>query len=86
MNSEEELVLFRRAPANLNRRNLKAFANVLRDEVTGGQAFVCLITGDRELKRLNRQFRGKDYPTDVLSFRGADPLVRGRRPRRPACI
>ncbi len=28
----------------------------------------CLITGDAELRRLNREFRGQDYATDVLSF------------------
>jgi probable rRNA maturation factor len=27
-----------------------------------------LITGSRELRALNRRFRGKDQPTDVLSF------------------
>lgn len=27
-----------------------------------------LITGNRELQRLNRKFREKDQPTDVLSF------------------
>jgi len=27
-----------------------------------------LVTGSRELQRLNRTFRGKDKPTDVLSF------------------
>jgi probable rRNA maturation factor len=27
-----------------------------------------LLTGDEELQRLNRQFRGEDKPTDVLSF------------------
>lgn len=26
------------------------------------------VTGDRELRRLNRQFLGEDAPTDVLSF------------------
>ena len=30
--------------------------------------FECLITDDRELRRLNRDFLGHDYPTDVLSF------------------
>ncbi len=34
---------------------------------------MCLIADDRELRRLNRQFLGKDYPTDVLSF----PAERG---------
>ena len=28
------------------------------------------FTGDREMRRVNRQFRGKDQPTDVLSFPG----------------
>lgn len=27
-----------------------------------------LVTGNPELRRLNRKFRGKDKPTDVLSF------------------
>jgi probable rRNA maturation factor len=37
------------------------------------QPFGCLITGDAELRRLNREFRGLDYPTDVLSFPAAGP-------------
>ena len=36
--------------------------------MAGSRAFDCLITGDTELRRLNRDFRGKDYATDVLSF------------------
>jgi probable rRNA maturation factor len=36
--------------------------------VAGGRWFQCLITDDRELQRLNRQFLGKNYPADVLSF------------------
>jgi probable rRNA maturation factor len=27
-----------------------------------------LIASDAELQKLNQKFRGKDYPTDVLSF------------------
>src|SRR4051794_4194379 len=33
----------------------------------GGQVSV-LLTTDRKIRRLNRQFRGKDKATDVLSF------------------
>lgn len=31
------------------------------------------ISGDRELRRLNRQFLDEDHPTDVLSFPSGDP-------------
>lgn len=68
MSSDDHIVLFRRAPAELHRSNLERFARTLRDEVSKGAGFSCLITGDSELRRLNRQFLGKDYPTDVLSF------------------
>jgi len=36
----------------------------------GGEVSV-VLAGDRLLQRLNRDFRGKDRPTDVLSFPGA---------------
>lgn len=31
-----------------------------------------LLTDDKEMQRLNRDFRGKDKPTDVLSFPAAE--------------
>jgi probable rRNA maturation factor len=40
----------------------------LQREICGGRGFDCLVTGDAELRRLNREFRGKDESTDVLSF------------------
>ncbi len=40
----------------------------MRQTVTEGRPFCCLLTNDRELARLNLQFLGKDYPADVLSF------------------
>ena len=64
----EPMVLMRRATPGLNSGRLEEFARALRRRVTGGRAFQCLITGDAELRRLNREFRRKDYPTDVLSF------------------
>ena len=36
-----------------------------------------IVTDDRELRRLNRRYRGKDRPTDVLSF---SYLEAGRAP------
>ncbi|MBZ5591190.1 MAG: rRNA maturation RNase YbeY [Acidobacteriia bacterium] len=72
MSRSEPMVLMRRTPSGLRRGPLEAFARQLRERVTGGLRFQCLITGDRELERLNRQFLGKDYPTDVLSFPAAE--------------
>ena len=71
MPDAEPLLLFRRAPFGLDRRALERFARELRDRVTGGRQFRCLITNDSELRRLNRQFLRKNYPTDVLSFPAA---------------
>ena len=47
-------------------RVLAGAASALR--VDGELALV--LAGDRLLRRLNRQYRGKDRPTDVLSFPG----------------
>jgi len=68
MSGSEDPLLFLRAPRSLERRGLRALARRLRDEVAAGGGFHCLLTDDRELRRLNREFLGKDYPTDVLSF------------------
>jgi probable rRNA maturation factor len=67
MSPDGHLVSFRRA-GGLPRSELRVFATQLVEQVTGGRLFECLITDDRELKRLNRTFLGHDYPTDVLSF------------------
>jgi probable rRNA maturation factor len=49
------------------RRVLRAAGRTLG--VSGEVSVV--LAGDRLLRRLNREFRGKDRPTDVLSFPGA---------------
>lgn len=71
MSDQATLVVFRGAGPGLRRVSLQTFARLLRDRIAGGREFLCLITGDAELQRLNRQFLGKDYPTDVLSFPAA---------------
>jgi len=68
MPRSEPMVVMRRVPSGLRRGLVEAFAHKLPKHVTAGRRFQCLITDDRELQRLNRQFLGKDYPTDVLSF------------------
>jgi len=66
-------VTFRRTPPDFRRRTVERFASRLEAEVANMQPFGCLITGDADLRRLNREFRGLDYPTDVLSFPAAAP-------------
>lgn len=73
MPSDGNLILYRRAGSGLPKRELRAFADRLRDTLTDGRPFTCMITDNRELQRLNRMFLGKDYPTDVLSFPAAGP-------------
>jgi probable rRNA maturation factor len=68
MSPEGSTVTFRRQTAEARPRALVQFARKLQGEVAKGRAFDCLITGDAEMRRLNREFRGKDFATDVLSF------------------
>jgi probable rRNA maturation factor len=70
---EGSSVTFRRVPATLRRSAIERFARRLQKEVAGGSPFDTLITGDAELRRLNRAFRKKDYTTDVLSFPSEGP-------------
>jgi len=65
---EGSTVTFRRVPANLARPAIERFARKLQHEVAKGRPFDCLIAGDAELRRLNRDFCGQDHATDVLSF------------------
>jgi len=65
---EGSTVTFHRSSANLRPLALARFARKLQKDVAHGRPFDCRITGDAELRRLNREFRGKDYATDVLSF------------------
>ncbi len=73
MSEPGSIVLFDRTPRPVGRAGVRAFARRLRDEVAGGRQFTCLVTRDDELRRLNREFLGQDYPTDVLSFPSPEP-------------
>ena len=50
---------------NRIRNILKDFLNRLFDSQRG---ISVLITNDAEIQKLNKQFRKKDYPTDILSW------------------
>ncbi len=79
MSSQQSALLFQVATPGVSRRGLRAFLKRLEQEVGQGRAFCCLIASDAELQRLNRDFRGRNYPTDVLSFPSEKhPLPDGR--------
>ena len=61
-------LLFRNAPRGLDRKWIRDYAKRLSSTVAPGRSFTVLITVDKELQRLNHEFLGRDYPTDVLSF------------------
>lgn len=71
MAASASTLLFRHPCRRLRRAELRSFLAELSARVCGGRAVVCLVTTDAELRRLNREFRGKDYTTDVLSFPSA---------------
>ncbi|HME05403.1 MAG TPA: rRNA maturation RNase YbeY [Bryobacteraceae bacterium] len=68
MSAQQSTVIFSPATGKIRRRPLREFARTLQTEITGGRAFDVLMADDAELERLNREFRKKPYPTDVLSF------------------
>jgi len=74
----------RKSPAKLLRQpSTKSLARSLAQFLTRAQAAVrlrgqvtVLLTSDAAMRDLNARFRGKDQPTDVLSF-PSEHLVRG---------
>ncbi len=75
-----------------NARVLKAYAQrLLRLSTLEECELSLMIVGDRAMRSLNRRFRGKDRPTDVLSFsqleEAARAGMRGRIPgKRPGAV
>jgi probable rRNA maturation factor len=66
----------------------RALSRFLREAQTAVQLrglVSVLLTTDREIRRLNRRFRGKNKATDVLSFPAWDPsqVSKTRRPGAP---
>ena len=73
MRSTDPFITFRRVPlrAGFDRGELERFARELNERLAAGRGFHCLIPGDADLRRWNREFLDKDYPTDILSFPAA---------------
>ena len=57
--------------AEVRRRELRPWLRELVEELAPeATSFAVRFTSDREMRRLNHGYRGKDKPTDVLSFPG----------------
>lgn len=72
-----EMVILRQSIAGVSRAALERFAARARRAAGLRGEVNVLVTGDAEVRRLNRRFRHKDKPTDVLSFPGLDPSFAG---------
>jgi probable rRNA maturation factor len=61
------LIITHKSFPHINKLSLARFAARARRELKLGSVNI-LLTDDREVRDLNRTFRKKDKPTDVLSF------------------
>ena len=61
-------VLYEQATPRLRRTHVRLMALRIAELVAKGRGFACLVAGEETSRRLNRDFRGKDESTDVLSF------------------
>lgn len=72
---ENKVIIFRKRIAGLSPSTLERFVRRARKAICLRDPVNVLITNSRELRSLNRQFRGTDKATDVLSF-PQPPVVR----------
>jgi probable rRNA maturation factor len=69
--SPDDIPLLFHTSCRVRREELRNFLGDLTRRVARGRTIACLIADDAEIRRLNRQYRGKNYATDVLSFPAA---------------
>jgi probable rRNA maturation factor len=73
----EALVILQKRVVGLTEVALDRFISRARAAAGLRAAVNVLVTSSAELRELNQRFRGKDQPTDVLSF----PALPGLKPR-----
>jgi len=64
------VLLNRQRRRRVDARRLRRVLEGAAGELGVGGELALVLAGDRLLHRLNRDYRGKDRPTDVLSFPG----------------
>src|SRR5437667_1928510 len=69
---QQTFLLFEVPTPGVCRQTTRTFAYTLAWNLTRGRGFCCVITSDKQLRRLNREFRNQDCVTDVLSFPSGD--------------
>ena len=65
-------VILKRHVPGLSERSLQAFVQEACHAAKLAGAVTVLVTGNAQMRSLNRRFRGKDGATDVLSFPGPE--------------
>lgn len=61
-------IINKQRKVKINKTELKNFLSSVAKEVTDGKDFCVVFVSDKKIKELNRTFRNKNRPTDVLSF------------------
>jgi probable rRNA maturation factor len=65
----DPIILNRQRRHQVSVLRLRQFVTLLSDRLQlGGRTFTIVLVRDRTIRRLNRDFRKQDKPTDVLSF------------------
>jgi probable rRNA maturation factor len=64
-------------PRGLVRRAVRAALKVAPALPSGDTEMAVMLADDALLHRLNRDYRGRDKPTNVLSFAGDEPMLLG---------
>lgn len=67
-NNPKASVFNRQRGLSVDTESLRAFVDALTVHLELRDGFTVVLVSDPAMRRYNREFRGKDYPTDVLSF------------------
>jgi probable rRNA maturation factor len=66
-------VFNRQRRVSIDGQPLAEFAEAVADRLEINSGLSIVLLSDEGMRRYNRDFRGKDQPTDVLSFSGDNP-------------